>query len=80
MREGLSMSAIIEAPRDLLEEVAALRLPPKTDQLLQSLMDRNNEGALTSEERDELEGLVALSETMALLRVKALHLLGRKPL
>lgn len=73
------MSAIIEAPVDLVEAVADLRFPPKTDGLLQSLMDRNNDGTLTPVEREELEALVELSETMALVRVRALKLLGRKP-
>jgi hypothetical protein len=73
------MPAIIETPIDLMEAVADLRFPPKTDALLQSLMDRNNEGTLTQAERDELEGLVELSETMALMRARALKLLGRKP-
>jgi hypothetical protein len=36
------MPAVIEAPLDLVEAVAELHFPPKTDQLLQSLMDRNN--------------------------------------
>ncbi len=73
------MPAVIEAPVDLVEAVADLRFPPKTDQLLQSLMDRNNEGTLTPAERADLEALVELSQTMALVRARALKLLGRKP-
>jgi hypothetical protein len=42
-------------------------------------MDRNTNGALTPGEREELEALVELSESIALVRAKALHLLGRKP-
>ena len=42
-------------------------------------MDRNTEGALRSERREELEALVELSETIALVRAQALHVLGRKP-
>ncbi len=63
----------------LVEELAALRFPPKTDALLQQLMDRNTEGQLTEAERDELEALVELSERLALVRAQALRLLGRKP-
>jgi hypothetical protein len=73
------MSAVIQAPVELVEAVAALRLPARADQHLQTLMDRNTEGALTPAEREELEGLVELSETIALVRAQALHLLGRKP-
>src|SRR5258708_5039616 len=50
------------------------------DRRLQDLMDRNNEGALTPGEREDLETLVELSETIAVVRAKALHLLGRKRL
>jgi len=42
-------------------------------------MDRNTEGALRSEEREKLEALVELSETIALVCAQALHVLGRKP-
>jgi hypothetical protein len=46
---------------------------------LQDLMDRNNNGSLTAEERDDLEALVELSETIAIVRAQALHVLGRTP-
>jgi hypothetical protein len=42
-------------------------------------MDRNNNGALTEDERQEMESLVEMSETISLLRAKAFHWLGRKP-
>ena len=38
------MSAMIEAPVDLLEAVAELHLPRQADQRLQELMDQNTEG------------------------------------
>jgi hypothetical protein len=63
----------------MVETVATLRLPPKADRYLQRLMDRNNEGGLTAQEREEFEALVELSETMALVRAQALSLLGRFP-
>ena len=74
------MSAVIEAPRSLMESIAEMRFPARTDALLQSLMDRNTEGQLTSAEREELEALAELSETMALVRAQALKLLGRAPM
>jgi hypothetical protein len=42
------MSAVIQAPLDMIEDVAGLRFPSKTDELLQSLMDRNTDGKLSS--------------------------------
>ncbi len=71
--------AVISAPVDWVKQVSDLRLPPKADRRLQELMDRNNEGQLTEEESADLESLVELSEALSLVRVEALHLLGRKP-
>jgi hypothetical protein len=73
------MSAIVQAPRELVEAMASLRLPPKADRRLQDLMDRNTNGQLTELERTEMEALVELSETLAPVRAGALHLLGQKP-
>lgn len=72
------MSAVIEAPRTLVETVADLRFPAKADAYLRTLMDRNTNGQLTAAEREELEALAELSETMALVRAQAIKLLGRK--
>jgi hypothetical protein len=73
------MSAVVEAPLELVESIAAMRFPAKTDARLQSLMDRNTNGELTPEEKEDLDALVELSETISLLRAQALRLLGRKP-
>ena len=73
------MSTTIDAPLEWVETVSSLRLPPKADQRLQELMDRNNEGLLTEAERADLESLVELSERLSLVRAEALHLLGRRP-
>ncbi len=73
------MPAVVQAPLEMVEAVADLRLPAKADRLLQTLMDRNTNGLLTPEQREDLEALVELSERLALVRAKALHLLGRKP-
>jgi hypothetical protein len=62
-----------------VESVSDLRLPPKADARLQQLMDRNTEGLLTETEGTELETLVELSETLSLVRARALQLLGRRP-
>jgi hypothetical protein len=73
------MASMISAPVDMVEAVAALRLPPRADRRLQELMDRNTNGALSPGEREDLEAFVELSESIALVRAKALHLLGRQP-
>jgi hypothetical protein len=69
----------VQAPLELVEAIADLRLPPKTDQRLQQLMDRNTNGLLSESEREDLEALVEMSERIALVRAQALHVLGRKP-
>jgi len=69
----------IPAPSEWIATIGELRLPSKADVRLQQLMDRNNEGELTSSEREELESLVELSERLSLVRAEALHLLGREP-
>ena len=71
--------SVISAPVEWVERVSQLRLPPRTDRRLRELMDRNNEGQLNPAERAELESLVEVSESMSLVRAKALHLLGRNP-
>lgn len=73
------MTAIAQTADEVLDELASLRLPDRTIQKLQDLMDSNNEGQLTETERSDLESLVELSERIAILRGKALILLGRKP-
>lgn len=72
-------TAVVQAPLTMVENLAELRLPPQADRLLQRLMDRNTEAALTPDEREELEALVELSERIALVRSQALRLLGRTP-
>jgi hypothetical protein len=73
------MATLMQTPREMLEEVASLRFPPRANRRLQTLMDRNTEGLLSADERDDLEAMVELSESLAVVRAKALHLLGRRP-
>ena len=73
------MKAVVEAPIEMVEAVAALRLPPRGDRRLQILMDRNTNGTLTPEQKEQLEALLELSETIGLVRAQALRVLGRKP-
>jgi hypothetical protein len=73
------MPPTIDAPIQWVEAVSALRFPPQSDRRLQELMDRNNDGLLTPAERSDLEALVALSESLSIVRAEALMLLGRQP-
>jgi hypothetical protein len=40
-------------------------------------MDRNNDGALSADERIQLEALIELSEQLSLVRTQAIQLLGQ---
>ena len=73
------MPTVISAPVDWIESIGELRLPPRTDHRLQTLMDRNNEGLLSETEREELAALVELSERLSLIRAEAFSLLGKQP-
>ena len=70
---------MIEAPLDWVKSVGELRLPSRSDQRLQALMNRNNDGQLDESEIADLEALVELSEKLSLVRAEALNLLGQKP-
>ncbi len=71
--------AALTAPSEWVESVSRLKLPAKADDRLQALMDRNNEGQLTLDEREDLESLAGWNESLSLVRARALRLLGRKP-
>ncbi len=73
------MNSTVAAPIDWVEAVGNLHFPPKADQRLQELMDRNNQGLLPESEREELEALVELSEQLSLVRGEALQILGKQP-
>ncbi len=73
------MNSVITAPTEWIESVSNLRFPPKADDRLQHLMERNNEGLLTEGEREEFEALVELSETLSLVRAEAWQILSRSP-
>lgn len=71
------MPKTVEAPADFLEELANFLLPESTQRRLESLMDRNTEGALGPDEAEELNALVEMSERISLLKGRALLILGR---
>jgi hypothetical protein len=70
------MTAVVSAPLHMLEAVAAIRLPPVSDRRLGRLTDRNVNGELTPDARDELESRAELRETISLIRAQALAILG----
>ena len=71
------MSTTIDAPLELMQDVAHLHLPAIADQQLQRLMDANNNGLLSDEEWQHLAELVEWSESISLLRAQALYALGK---
>ncbi|WP_164100995.1 hypothetical protein [Candidatus Laterigemmans baculatus] len=73
------MNVTVDAPLEWVESITMLRLPEHADKRLQELMDRNNEGQLSDQERADLAALAELSEQLSLVRAEALHLLRRKP-
>jgi hypothetical protein len=74
-----TVEATVSAPVEWIEFVSDLRLPPRANERLQQLMDRNTEGLLAEAECAELETLAEFSEQLSLVRAQALQLLGRKP-
>jgi hypothetical protein len=73
------MTSVIPAPVEWIESIGNLRFPAKADHRMQELMDRNNEGLLNPEEREELDALAELSERISLVRAEALQILGKQP-
>lgn len=73
------MPDTIAAPVDLLESMAHLRLPPWEDARLQQLMDANTDGKLTDDEIKQLADLVEWSESLSLIRARAIHTLAARP-
>lgn len=57
---------------DLPDDLARFRLPEAVAARLQTLLDRQDSGQpLTTQEREEAEGLVDLAEFLTLLRLRA---------
>jgi len=73
------MPRTIQAPFEYIEEIANLRFPAATQEKLRDLMDRNTEGRLSHDERQNLLALVELSEQLALIRGQAKVLLQSPP-
>ena len=64
----MTLTLEVELPADM----PGFRLPEAVGARLQPLLDRQESGQpLTSQERDEAEGLVSLAEFLTLLRLRA---------
>jgi hypothetical protein len=71
------MKPTIATSVDWIKAVVNLQFPPKADNHLQELMNRNNEGHLKESEKEDLEALVELSEELSLVRAEALQILAK---
>jgi hypothetical protein len=61
-----------------LEQIAEYKAPPAVQQRIDDLLEKNREGGLTSEERLELEKIIAVADVMDLAKAKAhLKLAGK---
>lgn len=65
------MGPTIETPVDFLEEMANFAFPSSTQEKLDDLMDKNNDGKLTDSEKNELKALVELNERVSLVKARA---------
>jgi hypothetical protein len=57
--------------RKQFEELAVFAFPDTVQSRMGGLMEKNNEGKLTSDEREELRALVELSELVSILKGQA---------
>lgn len=57
--------------RPTLEQIAAFRLSDATEAHLNALLDANNAGTITVEERAELEDYLRLEHLMRLVKIRA---------
>lgn len=60
------------------EEILAFQLSETEQQRLDDLIERNNAGLLTAEEKAELQHFADIERTMSLLKVKADYQLRKK--
>ena len=71
------MSQVVAVELVMPDDLARFRLPAALDARLQRLLDRQDRGQiLSTEEREEAEGLVDLAELLTLLRLRRT---GREP-
>lgn len=54
-----------------LEDIIAYHISPSQQERIDDLLDRNREGTLSSEERQEMEMYLIISHVMSLAKAKA---------
>lgn len=54
-----------------LEEIVAYRISASQQDYIDNLLERNREGQLSAEERQEMESFLAISHLMSLAKAKA---------
>lgn len=54
-----------------LEDIIAYHISPSQQERIDDLLDRNREGTLSSEERQEMETYLIISHVMTLAKAKA---------
>jgi hypothetical protein len=59
------------------EEILAFRVSEAEQQRAEELLDKNNEGEITAEERVELEQMLEFEELVTLLNVRAAYQLRK---
>ena len=69
-----SVAACLDTPS--LEAIAHLELDSRTQQRLDELADKANEGQLTREERAEYQSFIEVSEFLGLAQLRARSRLG----
>jgi hypothetical protein len=74
------MAETVQVSEAWIKSVTELTFPASTDRRLQVLMDRNNEGLLSEDEKSELQALVEISEDISLVRAQAFRFLQQSPI
>lgn len=69
---------LVPAPKDLLQELAALELPPEREARLVELVARREQAPLTKSEEVEYQAWAALRNQFEYLRGNARRLLGEE--
>ena len=69
------MSQTVEIPAEFLEEIAEYQFPPSVQDRITTLMDKITEDQLSEDEQKELQALVELSESVAIIKGRARLLL-----
>ncbi len=74
--EGLAESVAACLDSSSLRAMASLQLDPITQERLDALAEKANEGQLTPDERAEYQGFIGISEFLGLAQLRARTRLG----